>query len=184
MIKRLFNDARAANILSIIAVILAAGTGGAVAATKLAKNSVGEAQIRPNAVHSKQIKDHAVLYQDINPSARTRLRGKTGPQGPAGAPGTNAIEHFAAMSASGSRLAGDSKGGGTAGAIGAYTVDFGVSVASCVAVATPGTQDASPAPAGAVRTNHPSDTVIGVQVTDAAGNPANLPFTLVLACPN
>ena len=184
MIARVFDNPRVANIIAFLALFVAVGTGGAFAATKLGRNSVGETQIKPGAVHSKQIRDRGILLRDINPSARAALRGRIGPQGPPGAAGANAIQHFAAMSASGARVAGDAKGGGTAGTIGAYTVDFGVSVANCVAIATPGTNDASPPPAGRAVTNHPSDTVIGVQVTDGTGNPANLPFQLILACPS
>jgi hypothetical protein len=53
--------------------------GGAWAATKLQKNSVG----------SKQIKDGAVALKDISKDARAALAGQNGAPGAPGAPGAN-----------------------------------------------------------------------------------------------
>jgi hypothetical protein len=103
-----------------------------------------------------------------------------GPAGPGGPAGASAVKHFAAVSPAGAFLLGDAKGGGRDG-IGVYDVAFADSVASCVPVATLGTTDASTAPPGRVTVSKAGDRV-AVQTYDAAGNPADLPFQLIVAC--
>jgi hypothetical protein len=54
-----------ANVMATIAVFLALG-GGAYAATRLPKNSVGSKQIKKNAVTSIKVKNHSLRGIDIN----------------------------------------------------------------------------------------------------------------------
>jgi hypothetical protein len=72
-----------ANVMSTIAVFIAlGGTSYAVA-----RNSVGNLQLRKNAVTSAKVKDRSLRTSDLAPSARVGSRGPRGPAGPQGAPG-------------------------------------------------------------------------------------------------
>lgn len=69
-----------ANVMSTIAVFIAlGGTSYAVA-----RNSIGTAQLKNNAVTSAKIKNRTVATRDLTPSARGNQRGPRGPQGPPG----------------------------------------------------------------------------------------------------
>lgn len=66
-----------ANVMSTIAVVLALGGATAVAATNLAKNSVGTKQLKPNAVNGAKVRDGSLTGTDVDaaslgqvPSAR------------------------------------------------------------------------------------------------------------------
>lgn len=72
-----------ANVMSTIAVFIAlGGTSYAVA-----RNSVGNLQLRKNAVTSAKVKDRSLRSSDLAPSARVGSRGPRGLQGPSGPPG-------------------------------------------------------------------------------------------------
>lgn len=72
-----------ANVMSSIAVFVAlGGTSYAVA-----RNSIGSAQLKRNAVTSVKVKDRSLQRSDLAPSARVGTRGVRGPQGPAGPSG-------------------------------------------------------------------------------------------------
>lgn len=58
-----------ANVMSTIAVFLLLGGATALAATKLAKNSVGSNQIKKNAITTAKIKNNAVTEAKINSNA-------------------------------------------------------------------------------------------------------------------
>jgi hypothetical protein len=79
-----------ANVMATIAVFLALG-GGAYAALKLPKNSVGPQQIKKGAVSSSKIKDASLLIEDFKagqvPAGRPGERGPKGDTGGAGAQG-------------------------------------------------------------------------------------------------
>ena len=69
-----------ANVMSTIAVFVAlGGTSYAVA-----RNSVGNAQLRANAVTSAKVRNGTLQSRDLSPAARQSVRGPRGPQGPAG----------------------------------------------------------------------------------------------------
>jgi hypothetical protein len=66
--------------MSTIAVFIAlGGTSYAVA-----RNSVGGAQLKANAVTSTKVRNSSLRTADLAPSARIGKRGPRGPQGPAG----------------------------------------------------------------------------------------------------
>jgi hypothetical protein len=73
-------------VISVIALFVALG-GTGYAASKLARNSVGSAQIRTGAVGSSEVKDHSLKLKDFG---RGQIpAGARGAVGPAGANGTN-----------------------------------------------------------------------------------------------
>ena len=104
MFSRLIGRLTYANVVATLALFVALG-GGAYAASKLPKNSVGSAQIKKNAVTSAKVKDRSLLAQDFAPNQLPRgadgaqgpagtqgPKGDTGGQGPKGDPGTNGID--------------------------------------------------------------------------------------------
>ena len=103
-LRRITGDVTYRNVAATLALVLAAGTGGAYAAVKLAKNSVRSKHIASgqvkrsdlgrNAVNSSRIGDGTVRLRDLSREVTggatpgTGLQGPAGPQGPAGADGT------------------------------------------------------------------------------------------------
>ena len=80
-----------ANVMATIAVFLALG-GGAYAAVKLPRNSVGSAQIKANAVSTAKVKNGSLRREDFAPGSLPRqnilgVPGPAGPMGPAGPAG-------------------------------------------------------------------------------------------------
>src|SRR4051794_9280471 len=75
-----------ANVMSTIAVFAALG-GGAYAAVKLPKNSVGSAQIKANAVTGGKVKDGSLAAKDFAGTLPAGAQGAKGDKGDAGAPG-------------------------------------------------------------------------------------------------
>jgi len=75
-------------VVAVIALVMATTTTGYAATQLLPRNSVGNAQLRRNAVTSSKVRNRSLQAVDF---ARGQLprgaRGATGPQGPAGAPG-------------------------------------------------------------------------------------------------
>jgi len=72
-----------ANVISSIALFVALG-GTGYAVTQLPRNSVGNGQLKANAVTSAKIRARAVQRSDLAPTARGGARGPRGPVGPAG----------------------------------------------------------------------------------------------------
>lgn len=164
-----------ANVAATAALVVALG-GTSYAALTLPHDSVGSKQIRKGAVNSRHIRNGSIRLNDVGASARAALRGR---RGPAGAP---AVKHFAAVSSGGGFLRGDATSGGhTVEGSGTYTVGFDESVSACAYDATLGSVDGS-----AVQPGHVTVTDVGgrvqVQTYDVAGNPADIPFHLVVAC--
>lgn len=180
MIGRLSQRLTYANVTATVALFIALG-GSSYAALSLPRNSVGTQQIRPGAVRSPDVKNRSLHVADLSVRARRSLSGQTGPAGPPGPPGAPAARHFAAVAASGALLRGNATSGGREGSAGNYVVGFADRVSSCAFTATLGTTDGNAAPAGRV-TVRELDGRVGVQTFDPAGNPADLPFHLVVAC--
>jgi hypothetical protein len=154
-----------ANITATVALFLALG-GTGWAAARLARNSVGPAQIRTNAVGAAEIRTGAVrtnelrngsiALDDLSTTARDALRGPAGargptgpegPRGPQGPQGPSAPTAWAAINHAGQRVAGNAIRADHF-AVGAYAIDFNRNVEACPAHATvtrvPG--DTEPAP--------------------------------------
>lgn len=169
-----------ANVVASLALFVALG-GTSYAVSALPKSSVGSRQLRSNAVSSSKVKDRSLGVRDLSLSARTTLRGAAGPIGPQGPAGPAATTFFAAATASGKFVRGNATNGGRADTPGTYVVGFASSVSGCAFTATLGSTDATTAPAGRIAVNDLGGKV-GVQTYDAGGNPADLPFQLIVAC--
>jgi hypothetical protein len=73
-----------ANIVSSLALFVAlGGTSYAVA-----RNSIGNRELKKDAVTSSKVRDRAIKPIDLSTAVRTNLRGPRGPQGPTGATGS------------------------------------------------------------------------------------------------
>jgi hypothetical protein len=75
-----------ANVIASLALFLALA-GGSYAALQIPKNSVGNKQLKRNAVTSSKVKNGSLLVTDFNASQRSQLRGPTGATGATGARG-------------------------------------------------------------------------------------------------
>lgn len=80
-----------ANVVSTVCLFVLLG-GGAFAATKLAKNSVGSKQIKDDAIKSRDVKNDALTGADVNESKLTLPQGPVGPRGPQGLPGEDGVD--------------------------------------------------------------------------------------------
>lgn len=169
-----------ANVTATIALFIALG-GSSYAALSLPRNSVGTQQIRAGAVRSADVKNRSLQVADLSPRARATLAGRTGPAGPAGPAGAPAAKYFAAVSAAGALLRGNATSGGSESTTGTYVVGFAERVSGCAYSATLGSTDGNAPPAGRV-TVRELDGRVGVQTFDPAGNAADLPFHVIVAC--
>jgi hypothetical protein len=86
MLARTRSSLTYANVMATLALFLALG-GGAYAAFKLPKNSVGSKQIKANAVNSSKVQDRSLLAGDFK--AGQLPAGERGPQGVQGIQGLN-----------------------------------------------------------------------------------------------
>jgi hypothetical protein len=75
-----------ANVVSTLCLFILLG-GGAYAAVKIPRNSVGASQLKRNAVTSPKVKNGSLLAQDFGPGQLPA--GAKGDQGDQGAPGAN-----------------------------------------------------------------------------------------------
>jgi hypothetical protein len=169
-----------ANVIATLALFIALG-GSSYAALTLPKNSVGTKQLRSGAVRSSDVKNGSLQVRDMSRRALRSLAGRPGPAGPPGPAGAPAARHFAAVAASGALVRGNATSGGREGTTGNYVVGFAERVSGCAFTATLGGTDAAAVPPGRV-TVREVDGRAGVQTFDPAGNPADLPFHLVVAC--
>jgi hypothetical protein len=187
MAQRLRAHLTYANVIATIALFLALG-GTGWAAARLARNSVGPAQIRTNAVgaaeirtgavRANEIRNGAIGLDDISTTARQALRGPTGPQGPAG-PGAPA--YWTAINHAGDRVAGNATRASHS-AVGLYEIDFNRNVQACPAQATiarvPGDTD----PAPGFISLRPENGGITVLTHNASGAPSARSFYLTVSC--
>jgi hypothetical protein len=89
---------------------------------------------------------------------------------------------FAVVAPNGDFLRGDAVSGGhTVQSSGIYTVGFAQSVSSCAYTATLGTVDGTAVAPGRITVTDVGGRV-EVHTFDASGNPADLPFHLIVAC--
>ena len=183
-----------ANVTATLALFIALG-GTSYAAFSLPRDSVGSQQIRRGAVGASELRARAVRSSDIAPRAvglgdismraRRALRGEKGDPGPPGPPGPAgkpAVSLFAALSSGGVRLRGNAvRASHTSIGFGYYTVAFAHGVSHCVYNATLGTIDQTEAPPGHI-TVRDDNGEVEVRTYNAAGNPFDLPFHLIVAC--
>jgi len=175
MIRWLRERLTYANVASTMALVLALA-GTSYAAITLPRNSVGSEQVRSRAIESRHVDNGSLRLADLGSGARRALRGQEGPPGPP------AARFFAAVGAGGELLRGNATGAShTVGGSGAYTVSFAENVSGCVYSATLGTVDGNTPAAGRATVTDRAGQV-GVQTFDTAGNPADLPFHVIVAC--
>ena len=87
MVTRIRSQLTYANVMATLALFAALG-GGAYAAVKLPKNSVGAAQIKKNAITSPKVKDGSLVAKDFKAGQLPRgAKGESGANGAAGAAG-------------------------------------------------------------------------------------------------
>ena len=84
-----------ANVIATLALIFALG-GGAYAALKLPRNSVGSRQLKANAVRSSKVKDGSLLSEDFKagqlPAGAPGVPGASGEQGIQGVQGIQGLQ--------------------------------------------------------------------------------------------
>lgn len=179
-----------ANVVATLALFVA--LGGTSYALSLPRNSVGpkelragavgRSELRKGAVGSSAIKNRAVRTSDLSSRAREGLRGRTGPAGPAGPPGPT---FRAAVTSAGRPVRGNATSS-EGPAIGVRLIGFAVPVDSCVATASlatvPGEGNPVPPPLGHITTDPGSGGRVLVRTYNPNGQPAPLPFHLVVAC--
>src|SRR4051812_21970023 len=141
MIARIRAHLSYANVMATIAVFVALG-GSSYAAIKIPRNSVGAGQLRSGAVRSSEIKDRSIRTSDLATSARTSLRGQTGPQGPVGATGATGAQgptgptYWAAVNSGGGRARGTATQSNHDADTGIYHLRFARDVSDCGAAVT------------------------------------------------
>jgi hypothetical protein len=88
--RQVFRPGRYANVASTLALVVALG-GTSYAAVVLPKNSVGNRQLKTNAVTSGKVEDRTLLGKDFKagqlPAGPRGPAGGSGPKGDRGAPG-------------------------------------------------------------------------------------------------
>jgi hypothetical protein len=105
-----------ANVISTVCLFLLLGGGAAMAAGKLARNSVGTRQIKNAAITGPKIRRASIEATKLTALATSTLKGPTGPRGPKGATGAKG-----AAGARGDRGATGAQGlQGIAGSSGSY----------------------------------------------------------------
>jgi len=110
MVQRFPGHLTYANVVATLALFVALG-GGAYAAFRLPRNSVGSAQLKNNAVTPRKVKNGSLTLRDFAAGQVTKLKGPpgaagavgaTGPQGPKGDAGPQGLSQgFGAAAAAG-----------------------------------------------------------------------------------
>src|SRR3954470_8575909 len=90
MLTKITSRLSYSNVMATVAVFVALG-GGAYAAFKMPRNSVGSAQIKRNAVSSSKVKDRSLLARDFKagqlPAGPKGAQGEKGDRGEKGEKG-------------------------------------------------------------------------------------------------
>lgn len=84
--RRFLRRPSPAMAIATVALVVALG-GTGYAATQLARNSVGSAQIRRDAVTSSKVKNRSLEMSDLSLRVRHAIQNTVGPQGPTGPTG-------------------------------------------------------------------------------------------------
>lgn len=189
MTSRIRDRLSYANVVASLALFVA--LGGTSYALTLPRNSVGPKQIRADAIGSSKIRQGAVKSSairnrslrthDLSARARESLRGQTGPVGPPGPPGPT---FRAAIGSLGGVNRGNASSEGAG--YGARLIGFPLPVDACVSTASlatvPGEGNPVPPPLGHITTEPGSGGRVLVRTYNPNGQPAPLPFHLVVAC--
>ncbi len=112
MVQRFAGHLTYANVVATVALFVALG-GGAYAALRLPRNSVGTAQLKNNAVTPRKVKNGSLTLRDLAPAQVASLKGAQGPPGATGATGSQGPTGETGP-------AGPSQGFGAAAASGAF----------------------------------------------------------------
>jgi hypothetical protein len=196
-----------ANVMATIAVFLSLG-GGAYAALKLPRNSVGPQQIKSNAVSSSKVENGSLLSGDFKsgqlPAGARGPEGFQGPKGDAGAQGVKgdkgdagapATTLWAVVGATGTLLGGTATGAAQDSVSREYEVVFGRDVSHCVAIANQGFSQGFP-PVGSASNSTVNalpgynngggvannKVAVQIRVGDAADTESSRAFELVVFC--
>ena len=181
-----------ANVTASLALFIALG-GTGYAAVTLPRNSVGSAQLRSNAVGAKEIRrgavrsgeirNRAIRLSDLGINIRTSLRGTPGRTGPAG---KDAATYRAAINLAGGIAGGNARNIEHNRATNAYRVEFPADVSACTYSATLAAVQNGPVleqpPAGRITVQSGGGNNVLVRTFNAAGNAAEAPFHLIVAC--
>lgn len=163
--KRLTQRLSYANVVATIALVAALGTGGAYAATQLARHSVGPKQLRKGAVTSRALKNGGVATRDLSASVRRGLR---------------TVE--TARVASDGRLRGGTAASSSGTGGGVYTLTFKRSIGNCTFSATQVRSGAGEPTGGTATITGAAGTQLTVETYNAAGAAAPLSFHLLAVC--
>ena len=195
--RRLHQHLSYANVTATLALFVALG-GTSYAALTLPKNSVGERQLRSKSVGGSELRsssvrgrhlaDRAITLRKLSRSARTDLRGATGPGGPPGPPGPSGITLRASVAPTGGIVR---PRDGTVGSTGSstvneYIISFSRSIAACTPTATlarvEGGNTVKEPPPGRITVGDAGDNAVSVKTFNAAGEPDQIGFSLIVAC--
>jgi hypothetical protein len=166
--------------MATIAVFLALG-GGAYAALKLPKNSVGSKQIKANAVRSSKVKNGSLLADDFK--AGQLPQGAKGDKGDPGAPATrlflhaeyNPIAPAFTVYGHGPDVTAARNGQGD------YTVTFPQDISECVAVGSIGSDFGTTTGSPTGTFNRVTSTAVRV-FTFTGGTQQDQPFSVAVFC--
>lgn len=192
VLRRLRARLTYANVTASLALFIALG-GTGYAAVTLPRNSVGHAQMRNNAVGTKElrrgavrsgdIRNRTIRVSDLAKSTRSALKGAQGPQGPRG---NDAATYRAVMSRVGALAGGNAQNSAHDRSTNVYRVEFPTDVSPCTYAATLAAVQNGPAleqpPAGRITVQSGGGPNVLVKTYDAAGNPTEAPFHLIVAC--
>jgi hypothetical protein len=190
--RRLRGRLSYANVTASLALFIALG-GTGYAAVTLPRNSVGSAQLRTNAVGAKEIRrgavrsgeirNRSIALRDLATNTRKSLGGTPGPQGPSG---KDAATYRAAISLAGVRVGGNAQTSEHNRATNTYRVEFPADASACTYSATLAAVQNGPTleqpPAGRITVQAGGGNNVLVHTYNAAGDPAEAPFHLIVAC--
>jgi hypothetical protein len=193
-LQRLRSHLSYANVTASLALFIALG-GTGYAAVTLPRNSVGNAQLRnnavgptelrPGAVRSSDIRNRTIRVGDLSRKTRSALR-IPGPQGPTGPAGRDAATYRAMITQFGVIAGGNANGQAHQVGTNSYRVQFPSDVAGCTYTATLAAVQNGPTleepPAGRITVQSGGGANVLVKTYNAAGDPAEAPFHLIVAC--
>ena len=164
-------------VIACVALLIALG-GVSYAATALPRNSVGNAQLKNNAVTSGKVKNHSLLKADfkagqipagpagpVGPAGAAGAAGARGPTGPAGSGASNwVIADPTGTIVKSSGIVAVSHSG-----VGIYDVTFNRDVSGCAYIATAGANTAGSGVFGRIADWNRTATNTVLRVTTSSG---------------